>query len=406
MPMNPSLNEEELWIPSPVIETETLVVRYRKQLLRSVIPFWLQHAIDPTDGAINTCLSIDGIVASRDRFIWSQARALWTFSAVYHRVENRPVFLKVADGLFSYLLAVGKDNDEEWVYRVDQYGEPIEGAISWFTAGFAIYGLVEYFRASGNKEAVKLAHESYLKIRDRIRSPEGYKLLYPLPNSELLAHSLFMMFGLAFLELGDALEDKEIIQDATYCGDLIYSKFLDQETGLIFEYRALNEHQASDPLTKVIIPGHAIESLWFLGHLFKKIDRLDLIPEIVQSVKRHLDFGWDEEYGGIFLALTSDKTRPDWLHWDSKPWWIAVEALYALVFCSRESSDQWVTDWFVKVQRYAYEKYPHGSSGEWNQKLDRLGKPTKANIGLPVIDPFHLPRSLILSIDALTGRSA
>ena len=35
-------------------------------------------------------MSEDGQVLSGDKFIWSQARSVWTFSALYNRIEPRP----------------------------------------------------------------------------------------------------------------------------------------------------------------------------------------------------------------------------------------------------------------------------------------------------------------------------
>ena len=60
--------------------------RYYKQyfdaLTKEVMPFWMKNAIDES-GAINNCISEDGTVLSRNRYIWSQGRALWTFSALW-----------------------------------------------------------------------------------------------------------------------------------------------------------------------------------------------------------------------------------------------------------------------------------------------------------------------------------
>jgi N-acylglucosamine 2-epimerase len=39
--------------------------------------------------------------------------------------------------------------------------------------------------------------------------------------------------------------------------------------------------------------------------------------------------------------------------------------------------------------------------GEWRQRLDRKGKPMTTVVALPVKDPFHLPRALILSLEVL-----
>ena len=57
-------------------------------LLNFVMPFWLRHAIDPR-GGICTCINDDGSINSYDKLMWSQLRAIWTFSALYNRIEKR-----------------------------------------------------------------------------------------------------------------------------------------------------------------------------------------------------------------------------------------------------------------------------------------------------------------------------
>ena len=42
-------------------------------------------------------------------------------------------------------------------------------------------------------------------------------------------------------------------------------------------------------------------------------------------------------------------------------------------------------------------------NGEWRQKLNRDLTPMTTVVALPVKDPFHLPRSLILQIELLEG---
>ena len=58
---------------------------YKTTLLNDVIPFWERHALDP-DGGINTCITDDGRVVSRDRWCWSQWRAVWVFSKLYNAI--------------------------------------------------------------------------------------------------------------------------------------------------------------------------------------------------------------------------------------------------------------------------------------------------------------------------------
>ena len=59
-------------------------------------------------------------------------------------------------------------------------------------------------------------------------------------------------------------------------------------------------------------------------------------------------------------------------------------------------------EWYWRVHDYAFSKFPNQEYGDWNQNLDREGNIIAVPFqGLPVKDPFHLPRALIYSINTL-----
>jgi len=70
----------------------------RGHLLNSVVPFWTRHAVDPA-GGINSCIRDDGTIVSRDKWLWSQWRAVWVFSKLYNRMEPRQDLLDIARGI-------------------------------------------------------------------------------------------------------------------------------------------------------------------------------------------------------------------------------------------------------------------------------------------------------------------
>jgi N-acylglucosamine 2-epimerase len=85
---------------------------FLEQYLRNdIVPFWLKHAIDRERGGIFSCISDDGTIQSRDKFIWSQARGLWMFSALFNRIEPREEWLDVAHGVFRFLKQHGIDEN-------------------------------------------------------------------------------------------------------------------------------------------------------------------------------------------------------------------------------------------------------------------------------------------------------
>ncbi len=63
---------------------ETLTRLYRDALLQDVLPFWERHSIDREQGGYFTCLDRAGHVFDTDKFVWLQARQVWTFSMLYN----------------------------------------------------------------------------------------------------------------------------------------------------------------------------------------------------------------------------------------------------------------------------------------------------------------------------------
>src|SRR5439155_12808949 len=70
--------------------------RYRADLLKSVIPFWLKHAPDREFGGYFTCLDRDGSVYDTRKYVWMQGRMVWMFSKLYNELEQRPEWLDMA----------------------------------------------------------------------------------------------------------------------------------------------------------------------------------------------------------------------------------------------------------------------------------------------------------------------
>ncbi len=94
----------------------------------------------------------------------------------------------------------------------------------------------------------------------------------------------------------------------------------------------------------------------------------------------------DCECGGIFTGINDDGS----LNTTDKFIWSNVRAIYTFS-----------TLYNHKVHDWTFKHYPDSEHGEWKQKLDRQGKKIDRPIALPVKDPFHLPRAVILCIDVL-----
>jgi len=384
--------------PMPLADLREFLTSH---LLESVVPFWLRHAIDP-DGGINTCIRDDGVVVSRDKYLWSQLRAIWTFSALYNRIERKQQYLDIAQQIAAFAARHGRDDQGRWVFAVTAEGRPHTGHTSVYTDGFAILGYSELFRATGDKAALAVALETSQNVQRRLGSGVPPAVApYEIPPG-MKTHGVSMMFSLAFHELAKDTGDATIAAAALHHANEVMDAFLKPDRKALVEYVRLDGSFDNSPPGRAVVPGHAIESMWFQLHQFEHLGLRDRSLQAIEAIRWHMERGWDKQHGGLLLSVDLDSVEPPyWKFADTKLWWPQTEALYALLLAHSISGESWCMEWYWKMHEIAFKHYPVPQHGEWRQRLDRAFQPLNQIVALPVKDPFHLPRALILCIEVL-----
>ncbi|MEI8309203.1 MAG: AGE family epimerase/isomerase [Verrucomicrobiota bacterium] len=374
----------------------------RDHLLRAVMPFWLEHSVDRQNGGLFTCLTDDGQLVSRDKYMWSQTRALWTFSALHNRVDPPGPWLEVANQLFGFLAAHGRDTEGNWVFIVDEFGNTTKGPDSIVTDAFAILGLVEYFHATGKSAALDLALDTYRTVSTRLETPGSYPTApYPTPPG-MRAHREYMQFSLAFCELGRAADDAKILADGRERGRIVLDYFLRSDDRVLLEYLDFDFARCDTPEGRTMVPGHGVESLYFQLLNFADASAPEKLLLASAAIRWCLERGWDPSFGGLFLGLDAEGKQPVyWKNAEMKLWWPHTEALPACLMAYEQTGAPWCLEWYAKIHQWAFAHFPVTEHGEWTQRLDRQGRKADQVVALPVKDPFHLPRGLIYSMDTL-----
>jgi N-acylglucosamine 2-epimerase len=371
-----------------------------EELYERVIPFWLRHGVDLEHGGLLTCLDEAGRILSTNKYMWSQTRALWVFSTLAMRAPD-PRFRTQADTVFAFCRDHGRNQRGEWLFQVTREGAVVDGPDSIYTDGFAMMGLGAYYRLTGSASAAAILRETCESVRARLAVPGSYQTRpYQIPVG-IKTHGIDMLFSLAFWEAGQALEDPAIFEEGVRHGREILGHFVFEKNRAIREFLDLQNHPLAGAIGSCCVPGHAIESMWAQMRIFRALGETGQIGRCAEVVRWHIEKGWDQEFGGIFLSIDLSGQAPYWPFADYKPWWPAVEAMYALLLAYAETRERWCLDWYERVHNYAFSHYPVRPDGEWRNRLDRQGRPVDDVIALPVKDPFHLPRSLILSVDVL-----
>jgi N-acylglucosamine 2-epimerase len=284
---------------------------------------------------------------------------------------------------------------------VNKDGEILEGATSIYADGFAMYGLTELARATGDQKVVDLALATYDNVRGRLARPGSYLTAPFTVPEDGKAHAISMIFSLVFNELGHYLGDRAMIEAGLFHAREVIDVYLRPDRKLLFEFVRLDNTLIDTPQGRSVVPGHAIESMWFMIHIFQRAADEARVRQAAEAIKWHVEFGWDGEYGGILHARDASGGTPWWRFADAKLWWPQTETLYATLLAYEISRQVWFLEWFERMHNYAFDHYPVPGYGEWTQKLDRQGHKLTDTVALPVKDPFHLPRALVYCIQVL-----
>ena len=146
-------------------------------LENNILPFWLEKMQDNENGGFYG--RIDGnnqLHPDAEKGAILNARILWTFSAAY-RVLEKEELLEAATRAKDYLVDHFIDPEYGGVYwSVDYKGEPLDSKKQFYAIAFAIYGLSEYARATGDREALEYALDLYDCIEEHAFDDEqnGY----------------------------------------------------------------------------------------------------------------------------------------------------------------------------------------------------------------------------------------
>ena len=376
-----------------------LAAFYRTELFEHVMPFWMEHGLDRESGGWLCCIAKDGTVLSREKYMWQQLRALWIFAKLHNRFGQEQPWLDVAHRLFDYVVKHGRDDKGRWHFRLAADGSPIDGPVSIYADMFAIYALTEYARATASQEAEALAMDTYREVTERLESGEPIPITpYAIPEGHI-CHGISMMMTLVCYELGTFTKNAGVIETAMDHSRLVLDAFRRPELEILLEYVSADGHVLDTPAGRAIVPGHAIESMWFQIQLHQLDDGKDRIAQSCECIRWHMERGWDPEYGGLLLGLDLAGEEPYWERPDLKLWWPMTEALYALLLAYEHCGESWCLDWHQKVHDWSFDHFPNREQGDWHQHLDRTGKPLPKPPLMPVKDPFHLPRALIYCID-------
>jgi N-acylglucosamine 2-epimerase len=369
---------------------------YRDTLLNNIIPFWMQHSIDHTNGGYFTCLDRQGQVYDTDKFIWLQNRQVWMFSTFYNQIEKNPEWLQVAKHGADFLAQHGRDANGDWYFSLDRTGQPLIQPYNIFSDCFAAMAFSQYAAASGQESAKEIALQAYQNVLRRQDNPKGkYTKAYP-GTRPLKSLAVPMILANLTLEMSWLLPPAELDRVLAATVKEVMEDFRDPEQGYMREAVDPQGQRVDCYEGRLLNPGHGIEAMWFMMDIAQRQGNQELLLQATEVVIKTLEFAWDKEYGGIYYFLDDRGHPPQQLEWDQKLWWVHVETLVALAMGYRLTGDQRCWEWYQRIHEYTWSHFADSEQGEWFGYLNRRGEVLLNLKGGKWKGCFHVPRAMLL----------
>lgn len=376
-----------------LIDVKKYADLYRNSLLKDIIPFWSEHSYDKQYGGYLTCLSRNGKVYDTDKFIWLQCRQVWTFAMLYNQVERKQEWIDFAIQGARFLSKNGRDHNGNWYFSLTREGKPLAQPYNIFSDCFAAMAYGQLFCATHNSEYGRIAEETFCNILKRRNNPKGiYNKAYP-GTRNLDSFALPMIISNLVLEIEHILDPELVEQTISEGIDTVMNRFYHPELGVLLEYTGDGGTFSDSFEGRLVNPGHGLEAMWFMMDLADRKQDQQLIQKAVEISLSLMDFGWDEQNGGIFYFKDVRGYPLLQLEWDQKLWWVHLEAMITMLkgFLHTGRPECW--QWFEKLHAYSWQHFADTEYGEWYGYLNRKGEVLLPMKGGKWKGCFHVPRA-------------
>ena len=375
---------------------------YREEI-QSGLDFWAEHGVDWEKGGIVTYLDRRGNWYLDEKQGWFTGRAMYCFARGYHDICKRERWLEAALNIYNFLAAHQFAPDGRLYYNMSRDGapcdtNPIGGSFSALMPSlhcesFAVMGLSELYRVTGRQDV----KETLLRIFDmqqRIyRNPEYVttgKMRPPGTPQPKVPLAWLMSLLCSVQTLRQALpENKEA-----------YTALLSEYIGEIFKYYWDDELQTLME-AEIDCPGHNMEVAWFMLAEGLYTGDKALVERCARIVGDIYRYGWDHEWGGLYLHVNM-RGNPGFVPTAPlKYWWPNNETEIGLMYAFIGTGDLSYLEKYRKVHEWVFAHFPDRDEGEWFGYLNRDGTPISTNKGDNQKGPYHLYRSFFAIHDVI-----
>ena len=365
------------------MDIKQLKAEMQQCLQQNILDYWLERMTDHEYGGYYG--RIDGhdrLDATAPKGAVLNARILWSFAAAY-RVLGKPEYLDAAIRARDYIIDHFIDHEQGGVYwSVDYLGQPLDTKKQTYAIGFAIYGMSELARATGDKQALDCAIALYHDIEkhayDAVNG--GYREALtrdwqPIADMRLSAKdengSKTMNTHLHVIEpytnLYRVWPLPELQQSIYRLLDVFSHRFYNPVThhlDLFFD----DEWQGRRNIQSF---GHDIEATWLLYETLLVLgdqQAIDRLRPLIASLAQAADEGLCPD-GSMIYERWTDSGETD----RQRQWWVQCENIIGHTNLYQYYNDREALDIVFSCWQFVKEHLIDRQNGEWHWAIDDRG---------------------------------
>jgi mannobiose 2-epimerase len=380
--------------------------------LSNILNYWMKNTPDEQFGGFVGRIDEENyVVANAPKGSVLNARLLWSFAAAYNLDKNTD-YLKYADRAYQYISQYFIDKEFGGVYwTVDGKGNPLDTKKQVYAIAFTIYGLSEYYIASGIEEVKTLSislynllveksydriNTGYLEAFTRDWQPISDLRLSDKDANEKKTTNTHLHVLEAYTNLYRIWQNDELMLQIENLIHNFLDHFIDAKTNHLLLF--FDEDWSSK--SSLISYGHDIEATWLLQQAAEVINN-DFLLEKIKAVNIPVAEGTMEGLdtdGGLWYEYEDHQLIKQ------KHWWVQSEAIVGFYNAWQISGEDKYLAIAENNWRYIKSKILDKQYGEWLWGIDERGEPMKGEdkAGLWKC-PYHNSRACIEIIKRISA---
>jgi cellobiose epimerase len=371
------------WAQSAALSLGSLADRTEAELRNNILTFWLEQVPHPEHGGFyGEVMNAGDPRPHAPRAALMTSRILWTFSAAYRQFGDER-YRQMADRAFSDLTSAFMDREHGGVFwAITATGEPRATSKHVYGQAFAIYGLSEYYRATGEPAALDEAIALFRLIehhaRDRAQGgyfeafsrqwqrepPETRAVVGPADAKSQNTHLHIME---AYASLLRVWPEPELWRAQRELIEILLTRIVDPATthlGLFF-------NDDWTPRSHEISYGHDIEFAWLVTEAAVELGDAELLarvrPLAVRIAEVTLAEGVEEDGGIPYERSRTGVTR------SRREWWVPAEAAVGFLNAYQISGDERFLHASIAQWEFIEKHLVDRVAGEWFHSVSATG---------------------------------